>query len=198
MVGKDSPAKTPAGLAGRKLGVSFGSDSHLDTLLWVKDQKLDGNLELINVAPSELATALANKSVDAIVIRQPQVLRLQEQSGARILHTWPFRFVSIVKTKFIADHPKALNQYLTSLRESLLFIARNQQQAATWFGAHLRIDPKVVMTVSREDANYSAKSIADIDVSVTPAARALVGKWTADALAYKMIRRPVDLSGLFH
>lgn len=197
MVGKDSPIKAPANFAGRKLGVSFGSDSHLDTLLWVRDAKLDGKVELINVAPPELATALANKSVDGIVIRQPQVLRLQEQSGARILHTWPFRFVSIVKTKFIADQPKALNQYLTSLRESLLFVARNQQQAAAWFGAHLRIDPKVVMAVSREDANYSAKSVADIDVSVTPAARALVGKWAADALAYKMIRRPVDMSTLF-
>lgn len=198
MVGKDSPIKASADFAGRKLGVSFGSDSHLDTLLWVKEEKLDGKVELINVAPPELATALANRSVDGIVIRQPQVLRLQEQSGARVLHTWPFRFVSIVKTKFIADRPKALDQYLSSLRESLLFIAQNQQQAATWFGAHLRVDPKVVMAVSKEDANYSAASIADIDISVSQGARALVGKWTADALAHKMIRQPVDLSTLFH
>jgi ABC-type nitrate/sulfonate/bicarbonate transport system substrate-binding protein len=198
MVGKDSPIKAAADFAGRKLGVSFGSDSHLDTLLWVADQKLDGKVELINVAPPELATALANQSVDGIVIRQPQVLRLQEQAGARILHTWPFRFVSIVKTKFIADQPKALNQYLTSLRESLLFVAQNHQQAATWFGSHLRVDPKVVMAVSKEDANYSANSIADIDISVTQGARALVGKWAADALAHRMIRRPVDVSNLFH
>lgn len=198
MVNKDSPVKAAADFAGRKVAVSFGSDSHLDTLLWVKGEKLDGKVELINVAPPELATALANKSVDGIVIRQPQVLRLQEQSGARVLHTWPFRFVSIVKTKFIADHPKALDQYLTSLRESLLFVAQNQQQAATWFGAHLRVDPKVVMAVSREDANYSATGIADIDISVTPAARGLIGKWATDALANKMIRRAVDLSTLFH
>jgi len=198
MVDKDSPVKASADFGGRKIGVSFGSDSHLDTLLWVKDEKLDGKVELINVAPPELATALANKSVDGIVIRQPQVLRLQEQSGARILHTWPFRFVSIIKTKYIADQPQALDRYLTSLRESLLFVAQNQQQAATWFGAHLRVDPKVVMAVSREDANYAATSISDIDISVTPAARSLIGKWAADSLSHKMIRRAVDLSTLFH
>jgi len=197
MVGRDSRAKAVPELAGLKLGVSFGSDSHLDTLVWLKDLGLDTKVELVNVSPAELPTALANQSVDAIVIRQPQVLRLQEQSGARILHTWPFRFLSIVKAKYIAEQPKAVAQYLKSLRESLLFIAQNQQQAATWFGAHLRIDPKVVMTVSKEDANYSAKSLADIDVSVTPAARALVSKWTVDAHAYKMIRRPVDLNTLF-
>ena len=31
MVPKDSPVKADADLAGRKVGVSFGSDSHLDT-----------------------------------------------------------------------------------------------------------------------------------------------------------------------
>jgi ABC-type nitrate/sulfonate/bicarbonate transport system substrate-binding protein len=198
MVGRESRAKVPSDLVGLKLGVSFGSDSHLDTLVWLKDVGLDTKVELVNVSPAELPTALANQSVDAIVIRQPQVLRLQEQSGAKILHTWPFRFLSIVKAKYIAEQPKAVGQYLKSLRESLLFIAQNQQQAATWFGAHLRIDPKVVMTVSKEDANYSAKSLSDIDVSVTPAARTLVSKWAADAHAYKMIRRPVDLNTLFH
>jgi sulfonate transport system substrate-binding protein len=198
MVGRDSRVKAVSDLAGLKLAVSFGSDSHLDTLVWLKDVGLDSKIELVNVSPAELPTALANQSVDAIVIRQPQVLRLQEQSGARILHTWPFRFLSIVKARYIAEQPKAVTQYLKSLRESLLFIAQNQQQAATWFGAHLRIDPKVVMTVSKEDANYSAKSLADIDVSVTPAARALVSKWAVDAHAYKMIRRPVDLNMLFH
>jgi ABC-type nitrate/sulfonate/bicarbonate transport system substrate-binding protein len=198
MVGRDSPAKVASDLAGLKLGVSFGSDSHLDTLVWLKEVGLDAKVELVNVSPPELPTALANHSVDAIVIRQPQVLRLQEQSGARIMHTWPFRFLSIVKARYIAEQPKAVAQYMKSLRESLLFIAQNQLQAATWFGAHLRIDPKVVMTVSKEDANYSAKSLAEIDISVTPAARALVGKWAADAYTHKMIRRAVDLNTLFH
>ena len=197
MVAKDSPIKTTADLAGHTIGVSFGSDSHLDVLVWLKDQKLDGNAELINVAPDELATTLANKSVDAIVIRQPQVLRLQEQLGSRILQTWPFRFVSIVKTKFIAEHADAYSKYMASLRAALFYIAQNHLQAASWFGAYLRLDPAVIMTVSQEDPNYSAAKPSDIDIAVTPDARALVGKWAADAYANKMIRSPVDMSKLF-
>jgi ABC-type nitrate/sulfonate/bicarbonate transport system substrate-binding protein len=114
LVAKESGVTGPDGLAGRKLGVSFGSDSHLDVLVWVNEQRLAGKLELVNVAPSELATALANNSVDAIVVRQPQVLRLQQQAEARIIKTWPFRFVSIVKTQYIAAHPAALAKYLDS------------------------------------------------------------------------------------
>jgi sulfonate transport system substrate-binding protein len=197
MVAKDSPIMKPAHLAGKKLGVSFRSDSHLDTLVWVKDQKLDGKVELVNVPPAELATALKNKSIDAIVIRQPQVLRLQEQAGARILHTWPFRFVSIVKTKFINEHPEAIVLYLKSLKESLFYISQNQKQAADWFGAHLRMDPKVVMAVSKDDPNYDAKKLSDIDVSVTPAAKAMLSKWADDSYTYKMIRSKVDTGKLF-
>ncbi len=196
MVGKDSPIKAPGDLIGRKVGVSFGSDSHLDTLVWLKDEKLNGKVDLINVSPAELAPALANKSVDAIVIRQPQVLKLQEQSGARILHTWPFRFASIVKTKFIAEHPDLFSKYLKSLRESLLYVAQNHKQAAAWFGAYLRVDPAVIMAVSKEDTNYSAAKLSDIDISVTPAARALVSKWTVDAYDNKMIKKQVDIGKL--
>ena len=131
MVAKDSPGSPRLeALAGKKLGVSFGSDSHLEPWSGSKQTGSPTRLELINVAPAELATALANKSVDAIVIRQPQVLRLQQQSGARILHTWPFRFVSIVKTKFIASQPEVLKKYMAALREALLFIAQNKEQSA--------------------------------------------------------------------
>jgi ABC-type nitrate/sulfonate/bicarbonate transport system substrate-binding protein len=197
MVNKDSSIKASGDLAGRKIGVSFGSDSHLDILIWLKDEKLDGKVELINVSPAELVPALANNSVDAIVIRQPQVRKLREQSGAHILHTWPFHFVSIVKTRFIAEHPNKFNKYLKSLRESLLYVAQNQKQAATWFGAYLRVDPAVVMAVSKEDPNYSATNLSEIDISVTPEVRALVSKWAADAYNNKIIKEQVDMGKLF-
>jgi ABC-type nitrate/sulfonate/bicarbonate transport system substrate-binding protein len=197
-VAKDSPVVTAADLAGRKLGVSFGSDSHLDTLVWLKEMALFDKVELVNVAPFELATALANASVDAIVVRQPQVLRLQQQVGARVIHNWPFRFVSIVKTKFIASRPEALPKYLQALRESLLYIAQHHEQTAKWFGEYLRVDPKIVETVSKEDVNYTATELSDIDISVNESARAIIAKWAEDAYAHKMIRSKIDLSELFY
>ena len=162
-------------------------------------KSLDSSVKLVNIAPEELATSLSNKSVDAIVIRQPQVFGLQQQSGARILHTWPFRFVSIVKTKFIAEHPDAYRKTIsracaTPSSTSHRIISR----PATWFGAYLRVDPAVIMAVSKEDPIYSAAKLSDIDISVTPAARALIGKWAADAYANKMIQSPVDMSKLFN
>jgi ABC-type nitrate/sulfonate/bicarbonate transport system substrate-binding protein len=197
MVGKDSPAKEPADLSGKKLGASFGSDSHLDTLVWLRETGLKDKIELVNIAPAELANALNNNSVDAIVIRQPQVLRLQKVAGARILHTWPFRFVSIMKSDFIEKKPEAYKKYLKSLQESLFYISQNKEQAAEWFGAHLRIDPAVVLTVSEDDPNYAAKQLSDIDVTITDKAREMISTWAKDAYEFKMIRSEVDTSKLF-
>lgn len=196
MVNKDSGIGTPEALAGKKMGVSFGSDSHLDTLVWLKTAGLADKVLLVNIAPAELATALANKSVDAIVIRQPQVLRLQQQSSAKILHTWPFRFVAIVKSKFIAERPQEVEKFVAGLRKAILFIAQNKQQAATWFAEYLRTDPAVIQAVSKDDPFYAVTDISQIDISVSPGSRALIEKWAADAFEYKMIKRKLDLETL--
>ena len=196
MVAKESPAKSAPDLTGGKVGISFGSDSHLDMLVWLKELGLTDKITLVNVGPAELATALANRSVDAIVIRQPQVLRLQ-QLDARVLHTWPFRFVSIVKSNFIAARPAAFGKYLDTLHDALFYVAQNHEQTAAWFGEYLRVDPTIIAAVSAEDPNYTAAKLDDIDISVTEPARAMVQKWVDDAYAEKMIRNKVDTGALF-
>jgi ABC-type nitrate/sulfonate/bicarbonate transport system substrate-binding protein len=196
LVAKDSAISGVDGLAGKTVGVSYGSDSHLDLLIWLKEQRLGGKVSLVNVEPAELAPSLASKSVDAIVIRQPQVLRLQEQTGARILHTWPFRFVSILKTKFIAEHPEKATAYLSALREAVAYVAQNHDQAAKWFRDYLRTDPSIIEQVSADDPFYNADP-ARIDISVKPSDRALIGKWADDAFAQGMIKKKVDLDLLF-
>lgn len=196
LVAKDSPIATAEALAGKTIGVSFGSDSHLDLLIWLKQQNLNGKVSLANVEPAELAASLASGSVDAIDIRQPQVLRLQQQTGAKLLQSWPFRFVSILRTKFIADHPKEAAAYVAALREAVAYVAANHGQAAKWFAAYLRTDPAIIEQVSADDPFYNAAP-AGIDISVKPSDRALIGKWADDAFAQGMIRKKLDPGQLF-
>ena len=196
LVAEDSPIATADALAGKTIGVSYGSDSHLDVQVWLKKHNLAGKVSLANVEPAELAASLATKSVDAIVIRQPQVLRLQQQAGAKVLHTWPFRFVSILRTKFMADHPREAAAYLAALHEAVTFVAQHHDQAAKWFGEYLRTDPSIIEQVSVDDPFYN-KAPADIDISVKDSDRALIAKWSDNAFAQGMIKKRVDLGLLF-
>jgi ABC-type nitrate/sulfonate/bicarbonate transport system substrate-binding protein len=151
LVPKTSSAKALIDLKGRKIGVSFNSESHLDLITSIKKLGLDpkSDVNLVNLQPSELPAALEKRLVDAALIRQPQALRVEESLGAKVVQVWPFRFTSIVRTGFLKSHPEAVKNYIEALREAVLFIATNPDQAATWFAKSQRIDPEIVKKLAR-------------------------------------------------
>jgi ABC-type nitrate/sulfonate/bicarbonate transport system substrate-binding protein len=192
MVAKDSDVNGPASLTGKKVGVSFGSDSHLDTLIWLRENGLTGKVSLINIQPGDLATSLSNKSVDAIVIRQPQVLRLQQQSEAKIIKSWSLDYISIAKVKFIKEHPEEMRKYLSALRDSAFFMVKNPEQSASWFADYLRTDRAIIEEAAKEDPRHLVTDISQIDLSVKSIDRQMIEIKLREAYEEKLIRERVD------
>ena len=60
MVPKDSTVKSVEDLKGKRIAVSFNSDSHLDLMRLLKERNLDPrkDVRLLNVQPNELVLAL--------------------------------------------------------------------------------------------------------------------------------------------
>jgi len=197
MVPKDSPAASLKDLKGKRIAVSFGTDSHHDLLGSLRGAGLDAakDVRLLNTPPNELLLALSQNFAEAIVIRQPQVLRLQQQFGAKIIQTWPFRFLSIMRTDYLEKHPDAQARYLAALRESVLWTARNQEQASAWFGERLRLDPAIVRQISNEDPQFTKVTSAEaVPLALTPAFRKLLSDWFRESMEFGMIREPVILA----
>jgi ABC-type nitrate/sulfonate/bicarbonate transport system substrate-binding protein len=197
MVSKDSTAKSVDDLKGKRIAVSFNSDSHLDLLRLLKQRKLDSrnDVKLLNVQPNELVFTLSEGFAEAVVIRQPQVLKMQQQFGARVIHTWPFEFISIMRTEYLARNPDALKRYREALRESIHYVATHKEQASVWFGERLRIEPEVVRRVSEDDPNYrTVKTLGDVSIEVSPAARRRVLEWFEASYEYGMVKTKVDPS----
>jgi ABC-type nitrate/sulfonate/bicarbonate transport system substrate-binding protein len=195
VVPKDSTVGDVRQLKGKKIAVSFGSDSELDLLTLLKASGLSpaSNVQLINTPPSELVLALKQKFADAIVIRQPQLTRLKEDFGVKTIHTWPFRFVSIMRTDFLKENPGAKEKYLAALRESILYIAKNKDTASEWFGEKLRLDPKIIRQVSNDDPYYNVTKLDDINIGVTPATLLLLNNWFRNSYENGMIKTPLAL-----
>lgn len=196
MATRDSAIHADADLSGRTVGVSFGSDSHLDALVWLKQGGLGDQVRLVNIGPGELASALDNHAVDAIIIRQPQVRRLQELSGARVIRSWSHRFLSIVKASFIKSNPVAYARYLKALKDSAAFADAEPKQTARWFGEHLKIDPALIEQVAADDAALPGSG-STLEEPVGEASRAIVRHWMKAAYDNKMIRSTVDDALLF-
>jgi len=194
MVPKDSPAGDIKALRGKRIAVSFNSDSHLDLLRTLKAAGLDSknDVKLLNVQPNELVLTLNEGFAEAIVIRQPQVLKVQEQFGAKIIHTWPFNFVSIMRAEYLAQNPVALARYRASLREAIHYIANNKQQASVWFAEKLRVDPEIVRRVSADDPNYRPMKTPDeVVVDITPEIEKMMSDWFESSYEHGMIKTKV-------
>lgn len=195
MVAKDSAVNNVKMLKGKKIAVSFGSDSHLDLLTLLKASGMNpaSDVQLLNTPPAELVLALNQKFADAIVIRQPQLKRLKDDFGAKVIYTWPFRFVSIMRTDFLKENPGVKEKYLAALRESILYIAKNKETASVWFGEKLRLDPEIIRQVSNDDPYYNVTKLDDISIGITPAFMTLLNTWFKNSYENGMIKTPLAI-----
>lgn len=194
IVPKDSTAASIEDLKGKKIGASFNSESHLDLLLLLKEKGIDSasDVELVNLQPNELPAALEKELVEAVVIRQPQTLRLEQGIGARRLHTWPFLFTSIVRSEYLESHPDAVERYVEALKDTVLYIAENPDESATWFAEALRIDPEVVKSLSGENPLYAAKSRDEIKIEVNDDFKTLLTNRLQAAASYGFLKGELD------
>ena len=194
MVPKDSAVKSVGDLKGKRIAVSFNSDSHLDLLRLLKQVNLDPkkDVRLLNVQPNELVLTLNEQFAEAIVIRQPQVLKMQREFGARIVHTWPFEFLSIMRAEYLAQNPEALRRYRDALRESIHYIATNKEKSSAWFGEKLRVEAEVVRRVSEDDPNYSTvKTLRDVSIDLSPVVRRRLMDWFEASYEHGMVKTKV-------
>ncbi|MEI9901779.1 MAG: NrtA/SsuA/CpmA family ABC transporter substrate-binding protein [Hyphomicrobium sp.] len=194
LVPKDSPAKTLADLKGKKIGLSVGSESHLDLIVSLKKLGLNDktDFQLVNLQPNELPAALEKGLVDAALIRQPQVLRLEESLGARKVETWPFRFTSIVRTDYLNANPDAVKRYVEALKDAVLYIATNPDQSATWFAESQRLNPDVVKKLASENPLYAAKTRDEIKIEIDDNFKKLLAERTQAAIDNGLIKAKID------
>jgi ABC-type nitrate/sulfonate/bicarbonate transport system substrate-binding protein len=198
LVPKDSAAKELTDLKGKKIGVSFSTDSHLDLLITLKERRLDpkSDVELVNLLPNELPSALEKMLVDAVLVRQPQVLRLEESLGARAVYSWPFHFVAIMRRDYLKQNADAGERCLAALKEAVFYIISNPDEASRWFGEIQRVDPTVVRRVSRENPLYGARSLADISLEITPAFREYMLKRLEESYASGIVRTKISIENV--
>jgi ABC-type nitrate/sulfonate/bicarbonate transport system substrate-binding protein len=198
LVPKGSSAQSITDLRGKKIGVSYTTDSHLDLIISLKENGLDPkvDVELINLPPNELPAALDKVLVDAALVRQPQVLRLIEGTGARAVHSWPFHFIAIMRTEFMKANPDTLPRFRQALREAVHYAGRHPEEAAKWFGEAQRVDPAVIQKVAGENPLYAHEKVEDVSLDLSPAFRDYLRKRAEVAFEQGFIRNKIDLDAV--
>lgn len=137
VVGSASSIKRPADLAGKRLGVQFGSSSHGAVQLYLKRHTIDpSRVTLINIPQKDLIEALISGSIDALAASDPTPALAQIKiKGARELaclsglgNDYP---LVIVATRDFADaHPEAIRAIIAGIRKAVRWINADTNAAA--------------------------------------------------------------------
>jgi NitT/TauT family transport system substrate-binding protein len=128
-------------LAGKRIGVGRRSngDFFLGRFLDLNGIGLD-TVTLVDVPPPQWADAVANGSVDAIVIRRPaEVAPVRERFGDGVV-VWPVQndqpsyLVMSCRNDWIADHQETLRRLLTSLARAEEYALADPDEAKAIVG----------------------------------------------------------------
>jgi ABC-type nitrate/sulfonate/bicarbonate transport system substrate-binding protein len=135
--GADVPAGDLAKLKGKKIGVTRGAggEPYIAGLLQQVGLSMD-DVTLVNTAPSNMATALANKDADVIASWEPwpSAALTKVQGSYKVIYggcTSCYDAGTVVTTKqVIADKPKALEAFILGYARSQAWTRGHRDEAA--------------------------------------------------------------------
>jgi NitT/TauT family transport system substrate-binding protein len=155
MVRSDLPATTLRDLRGKTFAIpSIYSNQYLVIRKLMEDQGIDSSeIDFIQMAPPDMPTALATKSIDAYFIGEPHAAKAELDSTGRVLYhakdIWP-SFIScvlVVHEDLINARPEIVRDLVRGIAESGEWAENHRIEAAKVAAPYFRQDEKVVRYV---------------------------------------------------
>jgi ABC-type nitrate/sulfonate/bicarbonate transport system substrate-binding protein len=189
VVKPDSKVKTLADLKGGKIATIFGTSIHQPTLEWIDQAGLQDEIQVVDM-PSQAAmqAALKTGAISAIMTWDPFLAQGLNQNQYRIVKQKEFDLITIASPGFHQD-PDAVQRLNAATKEALLYVAQHKEQVNKWFSQMAKLDVKTIDDASRLNANYSAKSLNDVDLSISPRFREQMNKEARFLFAQKSLTR---------
>jgi len=150
---KDRGINAAADLKGKRIGTAAGTTGHffLDSFL-IQNGMLPSDVEMIDIGPSALPTALQNNQVDAIAIWEPHAYNAKRSLGKNAIRlpsseVYRETFNLVAASTFAKDHPEALRSFLRAIDKATEFIRHNKEESQIIVSKRLKLDKGMISAV---------------------------------------------------
>ena len=170
LVADDSGIESVADLKGKKIGLTIGSTAQNLTEKLLANAGLDYNtdVEVINISTGEAQVVLTNHNVDAVVIWEPNVSRLDALDGIHLLTDggdigFPGMNVVFARKDFVDKNPDIVKAYLEQYWRATKAYAEDPDAYAEMLSGYFNLDPGLIAQAASKYAYVLQFSEADVE-----------------------------------
>ena len=174
VVKPDSPIRRVADLKGKKIATIFGTSLHEPALDWPRDAGLDPrkDVQLVNMrGMGPMNAAFASGDIDAIVTFDPYLTKGVKEHVYRVLRKTGLDGIVLMSGAYEEAHPGSVKRFNEALREAAYYVASHKETTNAWAGALNGMPADLLAEASKTNANYNAKRLADVDLTISAAYR---------------------------
>lgn len=177
MVPPDSPIKEIKDLKGKTVACTFGTIGHREATMKEEAAGLNPEKDVnhVNMDILEIQKLVESGGrekwgkFDAVALWEPDISMYQTDKIARVLSSHRAVYLVSVSDKFIANNRPATIQFLRTLAQSWLFFNNFRERVNQWYidDSQFGFTSAALTSAAKEDPNFAAKSITDIDLHLT-------------------------------
>jgi ABC-type nitrate/sulfonate/bicarbonate transport system substrate-binding protein len=193
VVPPDSKINSLEDLKGKKVATIYGTSIHQPAMEWLENAGLASEVQVVDLSSqAAMAAALKTGAVAAIMTWDPFLAQGLNKGHYRILKQRDFDLVTVASPGFHgnADAVKRLN---AATREALLYVSQHKDEVNKWFSQIARLDVKTIDDASRLNSNYSAKTLEDVNLNISPRFREQLNREARFLFAQKSLTRLPEL-----
>jgi len=170
VVQKDSNIMNVADLKGKKVGTTKGSyGQQLLTMLLEKNGLSTKDIQFMNVTMDDLTTALVRGDVDAGVMWEPLITRMEEAGEIKIIadgtDIYEAYAVVVASNDMVEKNPQAINAVLKAYQRGQEYLKQNPEECMKLLVEDIKIpQPQLVVIINKfnYDGTMTDKFVTDM------------------------------------
>lgn len=177
LVADNAGIESVADLKGRKIGLTIGSTAQNLTEKLLSAAGLDYNtdVEVINISTGDAQVVLMNGNVDAVVIWEPNVSRLDALDGIHLLTDggdvgFPGMNVVFARKDFVDANPDIVKAYLEQYWRATKAFEADPDAYAELISEYFNLDPELIKQAASKYAfvlQFSDEDVAGLQDTVS-------------------------------